>query len=120
MLAFLASHVAAKRLVSKDLTEIQDINDNVLATSVLLNRALTFGALLGVTLDPVRSFAVVSTLLEPHLRHTAYHGSMIALDRASKAEFVLRGSVRTTCDSWNDCRQRAPGRRGRTGDGVCA
>lgn len=94
MLAFFASHVANKRFVSNDLTKHNE--ENVLATSVLLNRALTFRAFLGVTLDPVRGLAVVSALLEPHLRHTAYHGSMISLDRASEAEFVLRCGIRTT------------------------
>ena len=96
------------------------MNDNVLATSVLLNRTLAFSAFFGVALDPVRGFAVVSTLPEPHLRHTTYHGSVVALDRASKTELVLRRSVRTAYDGRNDRCQCALGRRGRAGNGICA
>ena len=69
--------------------KIEKTISNALATTVLLNRALAGRAFLGVALDPVRGLTVIAAFLEPHLRNVANHGSVIALDRASKAEDVL-------------------------------
>jgi len=58
-----------------------------LAPSILLDRRLTLGTLLRITLDPIRRLTIILTLLQPQLRDTANQGSMIPF-RASKTEIM--------------------------------
>ena len=110
---------------------------NALAATILLNRAMTRRALLRVALDPIRSLAVVSALLQPHPGDGAHDWPVITLNRASKAKLVLfptqsqatrrlrrlrlpTQSPGTAGHGGNDSRKARLQRRGGARDGVCA
>jgi len=65
---------------------------HVIASTILLNRALTLWAFLRVTLDPISSLTVVLTLLEPKSGDSAYDGPMIIIHIASKTERMSFGT----------------------------
>jgi len=63
---------------------------HVIATTVLLNGALTFATLFRIAFDPVCRLAVIAALLQPHLRDITQYRSMVAVDVATKTKLVLR------------------------------
>lgn len=67
-----------------------EYNNDALAPSILLNGTLAIRALLGVTLDPIGSFAVISTLLQPQFADSADERSVIPVDVAAEAKHMLR------------------------------
>ena len=91
---------------------------HVLASPVLLDRALALTALLRIALDPIGGLAVVATFLQPHLRDTAYHGPVVSVDRTPKAELVRRRGTAT--DGGDDAGEGGLGCRSGAGDGVGA
>jgi len=90
---------------------------HMIAPPILLNRALAFTTLLRITLDPIRSLTIISTLLQPHLRHPTYNRSMIPFNRTTKAELMPGAPTRHSGHHGAQCRS---GRGGRAGDRVCA
>ena len=88
VLALLACHVATCTQVNRTV-QISSPKIDSLATSVLLDRRMALGALLRVTLDPIRSLAVVLALLQPKLGDRADQRTVIALLSTPKAEIVL-------------------------------
>ena len=65
----------------------------LLATTILLYRRLALTTLLRIALDPISSLAVILTFLQPELRNRTDNRSMIAINRATKTKFVVRGST---------------------------
>jgi len=63
----------------------------MIASSVLLNCALTVGTLLRIALDPIRGLTVIFALLQPHLRDATHDWAVVAVNGTSKAELVLLG-----------------------------
>jgi len=59
-----------------------------LASAVLLNGALALRTFFGISLDPVGSLAVVLTLLQPKFCDGTDDGTMIGVNRTSKAKCV--------------------------------
>ena len=64
---------------------------SLLATAILLDRALTLAAFLRVALDPVSSFTIISAFLQPHLRDRTYHRTVIGIYSTPKAECMRAG-----------------------------
>ncbi len=65
---------------------------HVVTASVLLNHRPTFGAVLGIGLDPVRGFRVVALLLEPEAEVLAFYWSM-PWHHACEAEGVATAAL---------------------------
>lgn len=82
VLALLASHMAGVSL-DEDLE-----GPNSLAATILLNRRLAFGALLGMSVQPVCSLRVVGTLLLPQLDNLAQHWSVVGSIPATETKVV--------------------------------
>ena len=117
VLALLAGHVAVSMLATSDIGG-ESCKIDALAAAVLLYSALALAALLRVALDPIRRFAVVLALLQPHLRHVAYHRAVVRIDVAAKAELVVRG--RSARHDRHNGSEGGPGRSTGARDGVCA
>lgn len=88
-------------------------HQNSLAATVLLNRRLALGALLGVRIKPVGRLRVVRTLLLPSFDDLAQDGTVVGLEAAAKAQVVPA----LACDSRDHLVEHACRRLGAL-DGV--
>jgi hypothetical protein len=86
ILAFLASHVAEK---NSQRNLIFPKMSHALATAIFLYSTLALTTLLRVTLDPICSFTVIPTFLQPHLGNGTNDWAMVAIDRASKTKLMI-------------------------------
>jgi hypothetical protein len=82
----LTRHMASNQNPSDADNIIHPIDKDSLAPSIFLNRALALTTLLRVTLDPIRSLAVVPTFFQPHLRNTTHDRSVIPVDRTPETK----------------------------------